>query len=422
MKNDSRTIASVNAAGEIFAHYGGEAVAREVIGAGGDLAEFHRRLAPAIRAERDLDRAAGFNLTERDVREFSISRLVRSLMSQRLAFGRELPDQFDRNNDDARMIALAERNASCPEFEMTGSRIPWSVLTRDFSSAQAGAVIPTRLGTEHTGDALRAAMPLAALGALMPVMSGTGFKVPVIATDVSNVGFLGEVAGATEGAPTTGLVDFATKRGSAYVEVSKQAIIQGGAPLDSVLERVIFGKTRATIEDAAINGDGTGDNPLGVRATPNVNTVVGGTDGATLAWAHLTDLEYEPAADNVLDNFTGYLVNPATRRFLKRTVRASGLPFMWENGPTPLNGHRAAASTLLPSNLVKGGSGAVCSSVVYSADWSMLMIPIFGLVDITVDPFSKADQGIVRLICNVYMSAGVLQPPAFAVMDDAKLS
>lgn len=421
--NDSRTIATINAAGEIFRHYNGERVAREVIGAGGELVDFYRKLAPHVRGERDLDKAAGLDLSPESVRDFSISRLACALMGQMQAFGRELPNPFDRNQDAEREMALASRNGRCFEQIVAGNRLPWSVLARDFNAAtasQAGNTIGDRLGTEYAGDALRNAFSLASLGAMMPVVSGSGFKVPVIASDVTNVAFLGEVASATEGAPTTGMVDFAVKRVAAYVEVSKQALIQGGKALDAILSRVIFGKVRSVIEDGAINGDGTGDNPTGIRATSNINTVVGGTDGATLTWSHVTDLEYEPANDNVIESASGYLVNPKTRRFLKRTAKASGLDFML-TGAT-LNGHRLATSNVLPSTLEKGSSGAVCSSLIYSADWSMLMIPIFGSVEMTVDPYTKADAGIVRLVCNVYMSAGVLQPVAFTVMNDAKLS
>ena len=256
----------------------------------------------------------------------------------------------------------------------------------------------------------------------MPVIKGAGFKVPVITGDLSNVNYLGEVSAAPEGGVTSGLIDFAPKRVGGYLEVSTQALIQGGEPLNQILRRVIFGKVAAAIEDGAINGDGTGNNPVGVRSTANINTVVGGTDGATLSWTHLTDLEYEPANDNVAEVAPGYLINSGTRRFVKRTARGSGLPYMWDGGITPLNDRPTAVSNVLPSNLTKGVSGAVCQSLVYSADWSMLLVPMFGAVDLTVDPYTKAAQGQVRVVINAYIASGVLQPSAFCVMNDAKLS
>jgi len=156
-----------------------------------------------------------------------------------------------------------------------------------------------------------------------------------------------------------------------------------------------------------------------VRSTAGIGTVAGGANGAQLAWSHLLDLEHAPAVANAPEQFSGYLVNAKTRKWLKSTVRASNLPFMWDGGERPLNGHPAAVTNFVPGDLVKGSSGAVCSSLVYSSDWSTLMVPIFGVPDITVDPYSKATTGQVRIFLNIYMAAGVLMPSAFAKMDDA---
>lgn len=419
------TIARVTAAGEVFRDRGGEAVARQVIGRGGDLGDFYRAMAPRMGGSGlELDRQAGINTTEIDVRTYSISRLVRTLMQNRQAHGMPLPNPFDKNADVDRASILADMRASCFEIELAGSRVPWSVLTaRDFSTAQAAAVIPTKLGTDYTGDALRAAMPLAALGALMPVLPARsgGFKVPVITGDVTNVEFLGEVEAATAGNPTTGMADFSPKRAGGVINVSRQALLQGERATDEVLSRTINGKVSSLIQAGAINGSGTGDDPLGIRATPGINTAVGGTNGLALAWSHVIGLEYEPAIDNAFETASGYLINPATRRYLKKTQRAAGLPFMWDGGALPLNGHRAAVTTAVPNDLVKGSSGAACSSVIYSADWAMLMVAIYGGVELEVDPFTRAAEGIVRLIVNVYCASGVLHPAAFAVMDDALL-
>lgn len=421
--DDSSTIARISAAGEIFRDYGGETVARQVIGRGGNLADFYRSIGPHVGGTGlELDKRAGMDVQPVDVRAYSIGRLARTLMLNRQAHGMPLPDRFDKNQDETRAQLIAERYAKCFELELAGSRIPWSVLTaRDYNASQA-PVSPTK-GTEYTPDALRSNMPLASLGAIMPVlpMKSGGFKVPVISGDVTNVTFLGEVASATPGNPSTGLVDFAPKRVASVVRVARQALLQGDAHLDAVLGRVIFGKVRNVIETAAVNGSGTGDDPTGIRATAGINTVIGGTNGANLAWSHITGLEYEPAADNAMETASGYLVNPATRRYLKRTQRAAGLSFMWDGGAQPLNGHRAAITTAVPSDLTKGTSSGNCSSMIYSADWQMLLIAIYGGVELEVDPFTEARDGIVRLIVNTYTAPGVLHPAAFSVMDDALL-
>ncbi len=417
---DSATIAAVSAAGEVFRQYGGERIARQVIGRGGDLIDFYRSLQPNVGLDSlSLDRACGITLTPLDVRSYSLSRLIVTQIQQRAAHDRALPDSFDRNLEWQRDEILRERRASSFEVGLAGDRLPWSVLLRDYNAAQAP--LSTTVGTEYTNDALRAHLPLASLGAkVIPLPPGQGlFKVPSITGDLASVSFLGEIAGAGEGQPATGLVDLAPRRVSGYVEVSRAAIIQGGPELDRILSRVIFGKVRAGIEDGACNGDGTNGAPVGIRSLAGIGNIPGGTNGANLAWSHLVDLEYAPSSSNVDEIARGFLVNPATRKYARKTQRAAGLAFMWEGGATPLLNAPAAVSTLLPSNLTKGTSVGNCSSLVYSADWSNLLIVIYGAPELTVDPYTKASEGIVRVIVNAYVGVGALQASAFAKMDDA---
>jgi len=418
--DDSLTISAVAAAGEVFRQYGGERVAREVIGRGGDLLEFYRSLRPNVGTDvHALDRASGLSVTEADAREYSLSRLILTQLVQRAAHDRPLPDSFDRNLEAMREEIVNERRAASFETKVAGSRVPWSVLLRDYNAAQAP--IGTNAGTAYTQDALRANLPLAALGAqVIPLPPQAGnFKVPTITGDLASVTFLGEVAAAAESQPTTGMADLGPRRISAYVEVSRAALVQGGRELDRILARVIFGKVGSVLVDGAINGDGTAGAATGVRNTAGIGSVVGGTNGANLTWSHITDLVYAPAASSVNEGASGFLVNPTTRKYLTKTQRAAGLPFIWDGGERPLQGARAAVSTLIPASLTKGTSNGICSSLVYSADWSNLMIAIYGAPELTVDPYTKATEGIVRVVVDVFLGVGVLQTSAFAKMDDA---
>lgn len=434
----SRTAAELLAVGQLFRTYDGERHALDVAREGGDLAALHARIGASIRREQGVrawDRAAGVSIDARSVASYSITRLIQTQMTQAAAHAAPLPNTFDRNNAEVIADLQRSRAAHCFEHELasavpidcrmgSGVPVPFAALTRDFNvgtASEAGNLVAS--GTKDltlTPDATRPLSALQALGALMPGGFRQTFSVPKIVTDQTNVAFVGEVAAATEGGPASGLVTFAPKRVPALLEVSKQAVIQGGAAMDMVITRMLFGKVMQVIEDAAINGDGTGDNPTGVRSTSGIATVTGGTNGAQVAWSHILDLENGPALVNAPESAaSGYLVNAKTRRWLKNTQRASGLPFIWDGADRPLNGHRAAVTNNVPSNLTKGGSGAVCSSLIYSSDWSTLMVPIFGVPELSVDPFTKADSGQVRLILNVYVGCGVLLPAAFAKMDDA---
>ena len=420
INSDSQTVSAVAAAGEVFRAFGGERVARTVIGRGGDLLDFHRTFQANVGTDPNaLDHASGITLTEADYREYSISRLLTTLLQQRAAHDLPAVDPFDRNLDAERQQNANERRVSSFENAAAGNRLPFAVLLRDYNISQAP--IGTTLGTQYTPDALRGYLPLASLGAqviAMPPRSGS-LRVPVVNGDLAAVTFLGEIAEVTESQPNTGLVDLAPKRVSAFVEVSRMALIQGGRHLDRILARVIFGKIRSVIEDAAINGTGAADTPTGVRNVVGVGNIAAGVNGASLTWAHLQDLVELPAASNVSENASGFLVNPKTRKYLARTQRATNLPFIYDGGALPLLGHRAEMSTLIPGNLTKGTSTGVCSSVVFSADWSNLLIVFYGSPEVTVDPYTQIGAGKVRVIVDSYIGIGVLHPSAFAKIDDA---
>ena len=144
-----------------------------------------------------------------------------------------------------------------------------------------------------------------------------------------------------------------------------------------------------------------------------------GSNGAAPTWANVVDLESACANSNAEpDRLSGYLVNTKTRGKLKQTQFATNLPFIWQNGEFPLNGYRAAVSNALPSNLTKGTSTTVCSAGLYSSDWSMTTIGLFGAPDITVDPYTKADSGQVKITLNQFADMKHRQPAALAKIED----
>ena len=257
---DSATISAVAAAGEVFRQYGGERVARDVIGRGGDLLDFYRSLQVKVGSDPlSLDRASGLSLTEADVREYSVSRMLLTQLQQRAAHDRPLPDPFDRNADALRQEIANDRRAASFETAAAGNRLPWSVMMRDYNAAQAPN--GTTLGTSYTPDALRGYVPLAALGAqIIPLPPRTGgFKVPTVTGDLASVAFLGEIDAAVEGQPATGMVDLAPRRIGAFVEVSRLALVQGGRELDRILAvsdgiMVARGDLAVEVGNAAVPG------------------------------------------------------------------------------------------------------------------------------------------------------------------------
>jgi HK97 family phage major capsid protein len=215
-------------------------------------------------------------------------------------------------------------------------------------------------------------------------------------------------------------ISLTPKRISAFVQASIQAMRQANLDVEAMIRQDLLDGTAVLVENAAINGSGAGANPRGIRNVAGIGSVAGGTNGANVAWTHIVGLESAVANVNAEpDTRAGYLTNTKVRGTAKQTQKATNLQFLWDNGAQPLNGYRAAISNNVPSNLTKGTSSGVCSSILFSSDWSMLTLALFGAFDVVVDPYTQKNSGMVEIAINAYIDVGCRQPAAFASMDDA---
>jgi len=298
---------------------------------------------------------------------------------------------------------------------------------RDFNvgtSSEAGNLVSTTMRADLYTDALREAMVLAGLGVkLLPGLTGN-VDIPRKST-AGSLAMLTEVGSASETAPATAKLSLTPKRIGAYTEVSKQALIQSAIALEGMIRDDLVTGAAALIEYQMINGNGTAPQIAGIRNTSGIGTVVGGTAGAAPDWAGIIALESKAAdANAVAGALAGYLVNTKTRGKLKATQRGTNLDFAWSDAPpgadgfSRLNGYRAGVTNNLPSNLTKGSSTTVCSAALFSSDWSMAVLGFFGAPDVTVDPYTLAATGQVRITLNQFVDGGVRQPAAFAKVDD----
>jgi len=404
-----------------LAGFHGERLADDLISRGkalNDRESLHGDFWRELGERQAADRARGLDavlltagVDQREAaRAWSLGRLISAMVVQRwdeAPFEKELSEH------------VQQRTGSIPN----GAWAPLGLLLRDFNvgtSTEAGNLVSSerRFGP----DPMRAASNLINLGA--NVISGlkSDVSLPEFVSTTAP-GWLGETGTATTITETTRARLLTPKRTACRIVTSRQAIIQSPESLDALLTRQFTEALFATLENGALNGSGSGNEPLGIRNTSNIGSVAGGTDGALLTYAHLCDLEKAPLSANTqLTDQSGYLFNANTWRYLRTLAKGSGLPYVLGDDRRVL-GHRALPTNALPANLTKGASGAVCSSVVFSSDWSQLTLGIFGGgVDITVDRITKADVGGVVITAALYASCAALRAASFATMDDCKLA
>lgn len=331
----------------------------------------------------------------------------------------------------------ANAGGVAPGFEMELSRAMAKALGRDpegmfvppefFSgkrdflagtSSQAGNLIQTDVMDSMFTDVLRPALVLGRLG--ITILPGLRSNVAIPRKTVAGtLAMLTEVAGATETQPTTAQATLSPKRVSAFVEPSKQAIIQGEVGIEAMLRDDLLSGAAVKLEDQGINGTGTSGEATGIRTVSGIGAVVGGTNGAALAWSHVTGLEAACANANAAATAkAGYLMNTKTVNTAKNTQKAANLPFIWDNGEMPLNGYRAGITNNVPSTLTKGTAVGTASAFGFSSDWSMFCLGLFGGLDVTVDPYTLATTGQLRITLNQFFDWACRQPGAFAFSAD----
>lgn len=381
---------------------------------GGNVAEFMAAAAERSR-EKPLhdaaDRLLGFD-SSTDADGYSIGRAIRACMTQR----------WDGAELERSVSNLAQtRSGSMPKGDFF---VPFGLLSRDFNAGtanQAGNYISAARGGELGIDPLRKTSISSRLGATWLMGCRDDLKIPRF-DGITAQAPQTEIASAGSPSPTTSLIDLVPKRYPITLPFSKQAVLQSAKDLDNWFSTAFTAAIFESLDNDAINGAGTGAAALGIRATPNVGDVAIGTDGGFPTFALLSDVEDKPSlADLTETEYSGWVLNSKTRRYLRTLARGTNLDYCWQGGDRPLLGHRAVVSNIMPSNLTKGASGAVCSSIVYGSDWTKLIIACYGGgIDIMVDRITQAHLGKVVVTAALYASVGLARPQAFAKIDDLK--
>ena len=393
----------------------------DAIATGADAQKFNELIMQRMASGAvDATTMAAVGVSQKEAKRYSFLRAIQAQIP-----GAHVDAGFEREVSQALARSLGR--------EAEGVFIPAEVMfaglygravtqqQRDFlagTSSQAGNLVQTTVDASMWTDVLRPAMVLAQAGVtVLPGLRGN-LAVPR-KTVAGTLAMLTEVAAASETDPTTALPTLSPKRAAAYTEPSKQAIIQAEVGIEAMIRQDLIDGVAVLIENQGINGSGSSPNARGIRNVSGIGSVVGGTNGLALAWSHVVDLEGAVATANAGNtDRAGYLTNTKQVASAKKTQKATNLPFIWDAGDRPLNGQRALITNNVPSNLTKGTSSGVCSSMIYSADWSMFVLGLFGGQDVTVDPYTLATTGQVRITLNQFFDWLCRQPGAFASIDD----
>lgn len=312
----------------------------------------------------------------------------------------------------------------------TGILVPWDVLAnkRDLLVGTPGAgghTVATDLAAKNFVSLLRPTSIVASLGATQ--LTGLVGNVAVPRQVGAGTAYwVAENGAPTESQQAFDQVTMTPKTLGAFVDISRRMLLQSSIDISSFVIADLRASLGQELDRVALNGSGSGNEPTGILNNSNIMTVGLGTNGAALTWADVVNLETQVAIANCDGDTAGYVTTKHTRGKLLNTqkVAVSGADMIWQPaqsaqlaGEGLVNGYRAVATTLMPSNLTKG-SGSSLSSMIFG-NWRDLLIGQWGSgIDLLVDPYTNSSTGAVRIVAMTDVAVNVRWPDAFIKVKD----
>ena len=215
-------------------------------------------------------------------------------------------------------------------------------------------------------------------------------QVPIMGK--GNVGWEGEIAAAQATGNTFTTKRLSPKRLTAYVDISKQLLVQDTIGVEAAIRRDIVNalndKLQATILGAE---DKTDVKPAGIFYNVSETTI-----------NNYKDLcKFEAGLDDAN-------INGEKKYLMGNTAKATFRSMVKGNNNTGM---------VLEANQMDGtpmiNTSSVATNKFAYGDFNYLAIGSWGDLDITIDQYTQAVNGCIRLVINAFFDAVILRPEAF---------
>ena len=397
-ENNART-ASITSLCREFGKYGAEELTDSLIKSNKSPAEAKAAILDLVKNKaeavntpiRSTDMSTNeVGLDQKEVKRFSFLRALNALANptdrqaqEAAAFEREVSEEASKRYDKP----------------ANGILVPNEVLKRDLNVGTAtagGNLVPTELLAGSFIDILRKRMAVMATNPTMLTGLSGNVSIPRM-TSTSTAYFVGESGSPTESQQAFDQVNMTPKTVGAFVDYSRRLLLQSSIDVETMIRDDIAKVIATKLDNAAIYGSGSSNEPLGIKDTTGVGTQTISTFGT---FAEYIGMETDVAAANADVASMFYLINASARGALKSTEKASNTAqFVFEDNS--INGYPAIVSNQLANNDVLFG------------DFSQFVIGMWSGLDLTVDPYANATAGSVRIIALQDVDFGVKQPGAF---------
>lgn len=373
---------------------------------------------PPVHQRQQPAPSAHIGMSANEVRQYSLVRAIRAATAAARGDHRaweEAALEMEASRTVAQQLGREPRGFFVP-FDIQNERRDLSVGT----PTAGGNLVSTDLLSASFIELLRNRMVVRQAGATMLTGLVGDIAIPRQSGGATAY-WVGEGNSPTEGNQTVDQVALAPETVGAFTDYTRKLLLQSSIDVEQFVRADLSAILGLAIDYAALHGDTDADpnQPDGVANISGIGSVVGGDNGAAPDWADIVGLETEVAVDNADVGRLAYITNAKVRGKLKQTEKASttGM-FVWTDTNTPLNGYQAFVTNQVRSNLVKGGSGAVCSAIFFG-NWADLVLAFWSGLDVLVDPYTGGTAGTVRVIALQDVDIAVRHPQSFAAMLDA---
>lgn len=241
-------------------------------------------------------------------------------------------------------------------------------------------------------EPLKAKNVLVAAGA--NYLTGLKGNLQIPSMTAENVYWEGEITDADNGAGSFDHINMAPRRLSAYIDISKQFLVQDTLGAENLIRKLLVEAINDKLEATILsNAAASGNVPAGIFNGVTATTIA--------SYADVCNFESELDENNFVGDFK-YVINPKAKAALRSMIKGTNATGMiMENDA--IDGTACETTTHMAQNTLAYG------------DWSQLYIGQWGAIDLTVDPYTKAANGQVRLVINAFFDYKVVRDGAIVL-------
>jgi len=181
--------------------------------------------------------------------------------------------------------------------------------------------------------------------------------------------------------------------------------------IDQITARDALAAAKVAIETAALQGDSSANQPVGLLNNGDVGTILAGVDGGTLSYDFATSPSEAIGRVGADPSQCTWVFHPSDLKAARQTARSVGVTSPIVGEDNRLRGSDAKSTNVLTRTLTCGSVSESCGfcGLVDSSD---LLIAEFNnsVASVFIDPYVLSASGVVRCHLRLYMDLAWLHP------------